>query len=66
MGRMEYKVVQVQWKDEVESRLDQLVEHLNEFAADGWHVVSVDLMAHGTFAVRTLPVLLAREVPVQQ
>jgi hypothetical protein len=62
MGRVEYKVEQVQWKDEPESRLDQLVEHLNAFARDGWRVVSVDLMAHNAFATKTLPVLLEREV----
>jgi hypothetical protein len=62
MGRVEYKVEQVQWRDEPESRLDQLVEHLNEFAKDGWRVVSVDLMAHNAFATKTLPVLLEREV----
>jgi hypothetical protein len=62
MARMEYKVEQVNWRDEPESRLDQLVEHLNEFAKDGWRVVTVDLMAHNAFATKTLPVLLEREV----
>ena len=65
MDRVEYKIEQVHWKDESESRLDELVEHLNEFAKDGWRVVSVDLMAHASFAVKTLPVLLKREVQLQ-
>jgi len=56
----------VEWKDEPESRLEQLVEHLNEFAKEGWQVVSVDLTAHGNFAVKKLPVLLEREVQQQQ
>jgi hypothetical protein len=54
--------MKVQWKDEPESRLDQLVEHLNAFANDGWRVVSVDLMAHASFQTKSLPVLLEREV----
>ena len=62
MGRVEYKVEQVHWKDEPETRLDQLVEILNGFARDGWRVVSVDLMAHSSFETKTLPVLLEREV----
>jgi hypothetical protein len=62
MGRMEYKVEHVQWQDEAESRLDQLVERLNEFAKDGWRVVSVDLTAHSSFEAKALPVLLEREV----
>ena len=62
MGRVEYKVEKVQWKDEPESRLDQLVEQLNVFARDGWRVVSVDLMAHPEFETKALPVLLEREV----
>jgi len=28
MGRVEYKIEHVQWKDEPESRLDQLVDRL--------------------------------------
>jgi len=36
MGRVEYKVELVHWKDEPESRLAQLVEHLNlSSAKDG-------------------------------
>lgn len=62
MGRVEYKVENVEWKDEPESRLDQLVEQLNMFAKDGWRVVSVDLMAHSSFETKALPVLLEREV----
>jgi hypothetical protein len=59
---VEYKVEQINWKDEPESRLDQLVEELNMFAKDGWRVVSVDLMAHSSFEAKALPVLLEREV----
>lgn len=57
----------MRWKDESESesRLDELVEHLNEFAKDGWRVVSVDLMAHASFGVKTLPVLLKREIRLE-
>ena len=63
MGRVEYKIEHVQWKDEPESRLDQLVDRLNELGKDGWRVVSADLTAHSSFAVKTLPVLLERDVP---
>ena len=63
MARAEYKIEQVAWKDEPESRLDQLVERLNELAKDGWRVASVDLTAHSSFAVKSLPVLLERDVP---
>jgi hypothetical protein len=62
MAVVEYKVEQVHWKDEPGTRLAQLVEHLNVFAKDGWRVVSVDLMAHGSFETKSLPVLLEREV----
>jgi hypothetical protein len=62
MGHMEYKVEQVSWPEEHETRLEQLVERLNEFAKDGWRVVSVDLTPHPSYEVRTLPVLLEREV----
>jgi hypothetical protein len=62
MGHMEYKVEQVSWPEEHETRLQQLVERLNEFAKDGWRVVSVDLTPHASYEVRTLPVLLEREV----
>ena len=62
MGRVEYKVEQVYWKDEPETRLDQLVEILNGFAKEGWRVVSVDLLAHAEFGTKSLPVLLEREV----
>ena len=63
MGRMEYKLERVIWIDEHEARLDQLVDHLNEWAKDGWRVVSVDLTLHGSFGLKKLPVLLEREVP---
>ena len=62
MGRVEYKVEQVYWKDEPETRLAQLVEILNGFAKEGWRVVSVDLLAHAEFGTKSLPVLLEREV----
>lgn len=62
MARMEYKIEQVHWKDEPESRLQQLVEYLNVVAKEGWRVASVDLMAHSSFATKSLPVLLEREV----
>ena len=63
MGRMEYKLELVIWIDEHEARLDQLVDHLNEWAKDGWRVASVDLTLHGSFGLKKLPVLLEREVP---
>jgi hypothetical protein len=63
MGRVEYKIEQVEWKDEPESRLDQLVDRLNVLGQDGWRVASADLTAHSSFGVKTLPVLLQREVP---
>ena len=62
MARVEYKIEQVEWKDEPESRLDQLVDRLNELGKDGWRAVSADLTAHSSFAVKTLPVLLERDV----
>ena len=62
MVRVEYKVEMVHWKDEPETRLAQLADHLNEFAKDGWRVVAVDLMAHASFGIKALPVLLEREV----
>jgi hypothetical protein len=62
MSRVEYKVEQIHWKDEPESRLDQLVDRLNELAKDGWRVASADLTAHSEFAVKSLPVLLERDV----
>ena len=65
MGHLEYKVEKVEWQDEVESRLDQLVDRLNELAKDGWRPVSVDLTVHSSFEVRALPVLLEREIPQQ-
>jgi hypothetical protein len=62
MGRVEYKVEQVHWKDEPETRLAQLAENLNAFAKDGWRVASVDLTAHAEFGTKSLPVLLERDV----
>jgi hypothetical protein len=62
MGRVEYRVELIQWQDKPESRLDQLVERLNELSKDGWHTVSVDLTGHDSFGARKLPVLLKREV----
>ena len=63
MGRMEYKLERVVWIDEHEARLDQLMEHINEWAKDGWWVPSVDLTLLGSFGLKKLPVLLEREVP---
>ena len=63
---VEYKVEQVQWKDEDESRLEQLAERLNEFAKDGWRVASVDLTPQSSFEARALPILLERDVQVLQ
>ena len=65
MGHMEYKVEKVEWQDEVESRLDQLVDRLNELAKDGWRPISVDLTVHSSFETKALPVLLEREVQAQ-
>jgi hypothetical protein len=61
---VEYKVEQVHWKDEPETRLDQLVERLNALSIEGWRVVSVDLMAHGSFETKSLPVLLVRDIDI--
>jgi hypothetical protein len=61
MGHVEYKIESVEWKNEGGPRLNQLVEHLNDLAKDGWHVVSVDLTGHPEFEARKLPVLLERE-----
>jgi hypothetical protein len=62
MGRVEYKVEQVSWEDEHETRLMQLAERLNELAKDGWRVASVDLTPQPSYGAKTLPVLLEREV----
>jgi hypothetical protein len=64
MGRIEYKVELIEWIDKPESRLNQLVEHLNELGKDGWHVVSADISAESSFETKKLPVLLEREVAV--
>lgn len=62
MGRVEYKIEKVEMQDELESRLDQLVDRLNELGKDGWRTVSVDLTEHSSFEVKSLPVLLERDV----
>jgi len=62
MGHMEYKVEQVSWPEEHETRLQQLVERLNEFAKDGWRVASVDLTPQPSYGAKTLPILLERDV----
>ena len=62
MGRVEYKVEQVAWHEDHETRLAQLVERLNEFGKDGWRVASVDLTPQPSFAAKTLPVLLERDI----
>jgi hypothetical protein len=38
------------------------VDHINEWAKDGWRVASVDLTLLGSFGLKKLPVLLEREV----
>jgi hypothetical protein len=38
------------------------VEHINEWARQGWRVVSVDLTPQPQFGPRTRPVLLEREI----
>ena len=59
-----FKVERVHWKDEPETRSDQLVEQL-KCTHQGWlAVVSVDLIAHGSFGVRPASGLLVREVTV--
>ena len=63
MGRVEYKLERVIWIDEHEARLDQLMDHINEWAKDGWRVASVDLTLLGSFGLKKLPVLLERDVP---
>ena len=40
-----------------------LVKCLNEFAEQGWRVVSIDLSPHPSFATGPLPVLLVRSKP---
>jgi Domain of unknown function (DUF4177) len=64
MSKIEYKVEMIEWVDEKESHLDQLVERLNELGKDGWHVVSADITAHSSFETKKLPVLLEREAAV--
>ena len=38
------------------------MKHLNEWAKAGWRVASVDLTPGPSFEMRTLPVLLERDV----
>jgi hypothetical protein len=66
MGHVEYKVEQIQWHGEHETRLQELVERLNEFAKDGWRVASVDLTPGPSFGAKTLPVLLERDIQAPQ
>jgi len=61
VGHVEYKVEQLKWPEEG-THLDELVKNLNEWAKDGWRLASVDLTPGPSFEMRTLPVLLEREV----
>ena len=65
MGHVEYKVEQLKWAEEG-SHLDELVKNLNEWAKDGWRLASVDLTPSPSFEMRTLPVLLEREIAQEQ
>ncbi|MGO9206343.1 MAG: hypothetical protein ACLQBX_09210 [Candidatus Limnocylindrales bacterium] len=61
MGHVEYKVESIHWEQQG-THLEALVKHLNEWAKDGWRVASVDLTPGPSFEMRTLPVLLERDV----
>jgi hypothetical protein len=61
VGHVEYKVEQVKWQEQG-THLAELVKDLNEWAKDGWRVAAVDLTPGPSFEMRTLPVLLERDV----
>jgi len=57
---MEYRFEIIHFNQN-EDHAAYLVKCLNEFARQGWRVVSVDLSTHPSFAAAPLPVLLERE-----
>ena len=59
---MEYRLEMIHFSEK-EGRSTYLVKCLNEFAEQGWRVVSIDLSPHPAFASGPLPVLLERSKP---
>ncbi|QEN87739.1 hypothetical protein FZC33_16075 [Labrys sp. KNU-23] len=57
---MEYRLEKIHVADRAD-RSAHIVQRLNEYAAEGWRVVSIDLRIHPAFAVEDLPVLLERK-----
>jgi hypothetical protein len=57
---MEYRLEMIHFTEGEDHAL-YLVNCLNEFANQGWRVVSVDLSPHPSFVAAPLPVLLERE-----
>jgi hypothetical protein len=57
---MEYRLEMIQLS-ESEDRTAHLISRLNEFAKQGWRVVSIDLSTHPSFSAAPLPVLLERQ-----
>ncbi len=62
MERAEYKIEEIKLTDD-RPEAAQIVEHLNGFATDGWHVSAIDLASHPSWASRRVVVLLER-IPV--
>ncbi|WP_448955550.1 DUF4177 domain-containing protein [Labrys neptuniae] len=56
---MEYRIVKIHFDGQAD-RNAHIAKRLNEFAAEGWRVVSIDLTVHPSFAAEDLPVLLER------
>lgn len=56
---MEYRLEKIHIDGQAD-RFATIVERLNEYAAQGWRVVSIDLRAHPSFTAEDLPVLLER------
>ena len=59
MDRVEYRLEWVDLHGE-EPRLEKVVKRVNELAAEGWRVVSVDLTPHPAFEIAPLPIMLER------
>lgn len=62
MQRAEYRIEEISLTGDREDA-KQIVEHLNGFGADGWHVSAIDLANHPSWASRRVVVLLER-IPV--
>jgi hypothetical protein len=59
---MEYRLEMIHF-GENEDHTAYLISRLNEFAEQGWRVVSIDLSLRPSFSAAPLPVLLERSKP---